>query len=284
MTFVAGVQQPHSEAELAAHVLVLEEFNRELAVYNEAVEAFEQATRPQKQHQPRGQKRSRFGQGQGPNGNPITNNINEQQTREHARCYDSPFLNQPLVHQTPNLAPEANYLGLEPYNVAAEPNILALPAVTLLGDEFLIAINSSNNLNQLSMIRTLGREQLHVRTTPKCRDAIAILTINGLNGKVDGEGTFRLWRQSELTERIMVKLDLKDSGKYTKTAEEILLTVFKINKLRGGFTDATTNTDFRSKHRAQGGPTVAPEWQLHFLANAGGGSPERVIWPEIRPL
>jgi hypothetical protein len=163
MTFVAGVQQPHSEAELAAHVLVLEEFNRELATYNEAVEAFEQATRPQKQHQPRGQKRSRFGQGQGPHGNPIINNTNEQQTRERARCYDSPFLNQPLVHQTPNLAPEANYLGLEPYNVAAEHNVIIpenYPGTVIIPENY---------------PGTVIREQLHVRTTPKRRDAIAIL-------------------------------------------------------------------------------------------------------------
>jgi hypothetical protein len=152
MNFVAGVQQPHSDAELAAHVLVLEEFNKEMAVYNEAVEAFEQATRPQ--HQSRGQKRSHYVQG--PNGNPIFNHLNDQQNRERARSYDSQFLNQPLVLQTSNLAPEANSLALEPNNLAIEPNTLALPAVTLLGDEFLNAINTSNNLDQLSMIRTLG--------------------------------------------------------------------------------------------------------------------------------
>jgi hypothetical protein len=102
MTFVAGVQQPHSDAELAAHVLVLEEFNKEMAVYNEAVEAFEQATRPQ--HQPRGQKRSRYGQG--PNGNPSGNgnlNFNLYQDNDpdvqHRERVSSPSGSQLLSNQ-----------------------------------------------------------------------------------------------------------------------------------------------------------------------------------------
>jgi hypothetical protein len=37
MNFVVGAPQPHSEAELAAHALVLEEFNKELVAYNEAI-------------------------------------------------------------------------------------------------------------------------------------------------------------------------------------------------------------------------------------------------------
>jgi hypothetical protein len=77
---------------------------------------------------------------------------------------------------------------------------------------------------------------------------LVVATINGLNGKVTGEAPFRLWRACDLTERTNVKLDFKDSQKYTKKAEEILLTVFKINKLKGGYIEATTDTDFRSKH------------------------------------
>jgi hypothetical protein len=77
---------------------------------------------------------------------------------------------------------------------------------------------------------------------------LVVATINGLNGKVTGEAPFRLWRASELIERTMVKLDLKNSQKFEKKAEEILLTVFKINKLKGGYIEATTDTDFRSRH------------------------------------
>jgi hypothetical protein len=132
----------------------------------------------------------------------------------------------------------------------------------------------------------------HLAVASEDMAKLVVLTINGLNGKVEGEAPFRLWRPSELTERILVKLDLKDSGKYTNMAEEILLTVFKINKLRGGFTEATTDTDFRSKHilRFKADPELKADLQSRQNGNStfwlmlGGGSPEKVTWPETRPL
>jgi hypothetical protein len=299
----------------------------------------------------RGQKRSHWGQN-GQNGNSInihpdstSNPATYQQHRERALSYDSQFLNQPQVLQTiplavletSNSAPVANTSAQEP--LAQEPNTLAPQA------DFLNNINTCNNSDQLSMIRSLGREQVHPWTTPKRKDEIAVLlnqiqvaeaveapiegpapkrakdgtlifevltmfaskdkqlpmtkgsfdaimlaagdyvdtldvdpapswqwkswsnssghlavasnemadlvveTINGLNGKVTGAGApFRLWRACDLIERTLVKLDLKDSQKYEKKAEEILQMVFKLNKLKGGYTEATTDTDFKSKH------------------------------------
>jgi hypothetical protein len=65
-----------------------------------------------------------------------------------------------LVLETTNSAPEANTLALEPNTLALEPNTLALEpntlapqAVTFIGVDFLNHINTSNNSDQLSMIR-----------------------------------------------------------------------------------------------------------------------------------
>jgi hypothetical protein len=182
MNFVVGVPQPHSEAELAAHALVLEEFNKELVAYNEAIAAIAEQGRP-KSHV-RGQKRSHHGQN-GQNGNPNLNHIHldstsnpattYQQHRERALSYDSQFLNQPQVLQTtPNAVLETTNSAPEANTLALEPNTLALQAVTLLGDDFLTHLNTSNNSDQLSMIRSLGREQVHPRTTPERRDEIAV--------------------------------------------------------------------------------------------------------------
>jgi hypothetical protein len=57
------------------------------------------------------------------------------------------------VLETTNSAPEANTLAPEPNTLAQEPNTLAPQAVTFIGVEFLIHINTSNNSDQLSMIR-----------------------------------------------------------------------------------------------------------------------------------
>jgi hypothetical protein len=77
---------------------------------------------------------------------------------------------------------------------------------------------------------------------------LVVATINGLNGKIPGVAPFRLWRAGEIIERTLVKLDLKDSQMFKLTAEEILATIFKKNKLQGGFIEATTDTDFKSRH------------------------------------
>jgi hypothetical protein len=57
------------------------------------------------------------------------------------------------VLETTNSAPEANTLAPEPNTLAQEPNTLAPQAVTFIGVEFLNHINTSNNSDQLSMIR-----------------------------------------------------------------------------------------------------------------------------------
>jgi hypothetical protein len=113
----------------------------------------------------------------------------KKKKKKSALSYDSQFLNQPQVLQTTpiavlettNSAPEANTLALEPNTLAPEPNTLAPKpntlapqAVTFIGVDFLNHINTSNNSDQLSMIRNLGREQVHPRTTPERRDEIAV--------------------------------------------------------------------------------------------------------------
>jgi hypothetical protein len=140
--FVVGVPQPHSEAELAAHALVLEEFNKELVAYNEAIAAIEQG-RP-KPHV-RGLKRSHHGQN-GLNGN--NSNIlninpdstsNPAQHREHVRSSPSSQLPSPTLANPNGQASQNSVLQTLPHQATQLAH--QAPQMRELNNEYLLAYN-----------------------------------------------------------------------------------------------------------------------------------------------
>jgi hypothetical protein len=162
-TLVGDRIQPNSEAELSAHVKAMAEFEKEMATYNEAIEAGRSRGNCGLKCSNQGQNSGNGNNSYNPNISGLNSNSNPNnyaQHRELARSLGSQPPNSTSANPNGN-ANQNSVLQTTNRTLAHQATHQAHQAhpPRELDDKFLFEFNSSNHLAQLDQIRALDREQ-----------------------------------------------------------------------------------------------------------------------------